>query len=202
MADGSIVVLTGAGVSRESGLSTFRDADGIWQRVRIEDVATPEAFRRDPARVQEFYDARRAQLAEPAVQPNAAHAALAELDRRLAGRVPAGHAERRRPARARRLAAAAAHARRARQGALPRLRRRRTEPAAPGLRPRPVRAAGSAAACVRTWCGSARCRWASSGSRRRSGAAACSSRWAPRAACIRPPASSPRRAATAPARWS
>jgi NAD-dependent deacetylase len=80
-----IVVLTGAGVSRESGLSTFRDADGIWQRVRIEDVATPEAFTRDPARVQEFYDARRAQLADPAVQPNAAHRALAELDRHWRG---------------------------------------------------------------------------------------------------------------------
>ncbi len=77
-----VVVLTGAGVSRESGLHTFRDPDGIWQRVRIEDVATPEAFARDPARVQEFYDARRAQLADPAVRPNAAHLALAELDRR------------------------------------------------------------------------------------------------------------------------
>jgi NAD-dependent deacetylase len=75
-----VVVLTGAGISRESGLSTFRDADGAWQQVRIEDVATPEAFRRDPARVHAFYNARRAQLAE--VAPNAAHLALAELERR------------------------------------------------------------------------------------------------------------------------
>lgn len=80
-----IVVLTGAGISRESGLATFRDPDGIWRRVRIEDVATPEAFARDPARVQAFYDARRAQLADPAVAPNAAHLALAELDRRWPG---------------------------------------------------------------------------------------------------------------------
>jgi len=70
-----LVVLTGAGVSAESGLSTFRDPDGIWQQVRIEDVATPEAFQRDPARVHAFYNARRAQL--PAAQPNAAHRALA-----------------------------------------------------------------------------------------------------------------------------
>lgn len=80
-----IVVLTGAGISRESGLSTFRDPDGIWRQVRIEDVATPDAFARDPARVQAFYDARRAQLADPAVRPNAAHFALAELDRRWPG---------------------------------------------------------------------------------------------------------------------
>lgn len=77
-----IVVLTGAGISRESGLSTFRDPDGIWAQVRIEDVATPEAFARDPARVHGFYNARRAQLRDPAVVPNAAHLALAELERR------------------------------------------------------------------------------------------------------------------------
>src|SRR4051812_10812325 len=81
----SIVILTGAGISRESGLHTFRDPDGIWQRVRLEDVATPEAFARDPARVQAFYDARRAQLREPGVAPNAAHLALAELDRHWPG---------------------------------------------------------------------------------------------------------------------
>jgi len=77
----SIVILTGAGISRESGLATFRDADGIWAKVRIEDVATPEAFRRDPARVQAFYNARRRQLLDPAVAPNAAHLALARLER-------------------------------------------------------------------------------------------------------------------------
>jgi NAD-dependent deacetylase len=61
-------------------LATFRDAGGIWSKVRIEDVATPEAFARNPARVQEFYNARRRQLQDPTVQPNAAHKALAELD--------------------------------------------------------------------------------------------------------------------------
>jgi NAD-dependent deacetylase len=77
-----IVVLTGAGISRESGLATFRDAEGIWARVRIEDVATPDAFARDPAQVHAFYNTRRAQLRDPAVIPNAAHRALAELERR------------------------------------------------------------------------------------------------------------------------
>jgi NAD-dependent deacetylase len=79
----AIVVLTGAGISRESGLATFRDPDGAWARVRLEDVATPEAFERDPAQVHAFYNARRAQLAE--VGPNAAHLALAELERRWPG---------------------------------------------------------------------------------------------------------------------
>ena len=80
-----IVVLTGAGISRESGLSTFRDPDGIWATLRIEDVATPEAFARDPARVHAFYNARRAQLAT--VAPNAAHHALAQLEREWPGPV-------------------------------------------------------------------------------------------------------------------
>lgn len=78
----AIVVLTGAGISRESGLATFRDADGIWQKVRVEEVATPEAFARDPARVLAFYNARWKQVLDPAVAPNAAHRALAELERR------------------------------------------------------------------------------------------------------------------------
>lgn len=80
-----LVVLTGAGISRESGLATFRDADGIWAQVRLEDVATPEAFARDPVRVHEFYNARRAQLAAAEVVPNAAHVALADLERRWPG---------------------------------------------------------------------------------------------------------------------
>jgi NAD-dependent deacetylase len=80
-----IVVLTGAGISRESGLATFRDADGVWAKVRIEDVATPEAFARDPVRVHAFYNGRRAQLADPAIAPNAAHLALAELERNWRG---------------------------------------------------------------------------------------------------------------------
>lgn len=79
----SIVVLTGAGISRESGLDTFRDVDGVWARVRLEDVATPEGYARDPERVQAFYNARRAALAT--VEPNAAHHALAALEARWPG---------------------------------------------------------------------------------------------------------------------
>ena len=74
----NIVVLTGAGISADSGLATFRGADGLWEGHRVEDVATPEAYVRDPALVHQFYDARRARLGE--VEPNAAHAALAKLD--------------------------------------------------------------------------------------------------------------------------
>ncbi len=76
----NIVILTGAGISKESGLDTFRDADGIWSKVRIEDVATPEAFARDPDRVQDFYNSRRIKLASGDVRPNAAHEALARLE--------------------------------------------------------------------------------------------------------------------------
>jgi len=83
----SIVILTGAGISKESGLDTFRDADGIWSKVRVEDVATPDAFRRDPARVQGFYNARRRALLNPALQPNPAHHALARLEREWTGEV-------------------------------------------------------------------------------------------------------------------
>jgi NAD-dependent deacetylase len=74
----NIVILTGAGISAESGLATFRGPDGLWEGHRVEDVATPEAFRRDPDLVHQFYDARRARLAQ--VEPNAAHRALARLD--------------------------------------------------------------------------------------------------------------------------
>jgi len=74
----NIVILTGAGISADSGLATFRGADGLWEGHRVEDVATPEAYRRDPALVHQFYDARRARLGE--VEPNAAHDALARLD--------------------------------------------------------------------------------------------------------------------------
>jgi NAD-dependent deacetylase len=77
---GHIVVLTGAGISRESGLHTFRDPDGIWARHRIEDVATPEAFARNPHAVHEFYNARRRGLLDPSIQPNTAHRVLAELE--------------------------------------------------------------------------------------------------------------------------
>ena len=76
----NIVVLTGAGISKESGLDTFRDADGIWSRVRIEDVATPDAFDANPARVLDFYNMRRRGLLAETVAPNAAHLALARLE--------------------------------------------------------------------------------------------------------------------------
>lgn len=79
----SIVILTGAGISAESGLLTFRDNGGLWCNHRIEDVATPEAFIRNPKLVQDFYNMRRAQLKE--VTPNAAHSALADLAEKWQG---------------------------------------------------------------------------------------------------------------------
>ncbi len=83
MAPRNLVILTGSGVSAESGVPTFRAADGLWMGHRVEDVATPQAFARDPALVQDFYNRRRRQLAE--VRPNAAHRALAELAARWEG---------------------------------------------------------------------------------------------------------------------
>lgn len=79
----NLVILTGAGISAESGVPTFRADDGLWMGHRIEDVATPEAFARDPALVQDFYNRRRRQLSE--VRPNAAHLALADLAARWDG---------------------------------------------------------------------------------------------------------------------
>lgn len=76
-----VVVLTGAGISAESGVPTFRDADGLWEGHRVEDVATPEAYDLQPTTVHRFYDARRAALA--AVDPNPAHHALARLEAAL-----------------------------------------------------------------------------------------------------------------------
>lgn len=76
---GKIVILTGAGISAESGLGTFRDEGGLWAQHRIEDVATPEGFAKDPNLVHAFYNARRKQAAE--ATPNAAHTALARLQR-------------------------------------------------------------------------------------------------------------------------
>ena len=95
----NLVILTGAGISAESGVPTFRADDGLWKGHRIEDVATPEGFARDPALVQGFYDARRRQLADGASQrrpprPGRSGGALGRSD-------PAGHPERRRPARPR-----------------------------------------------------------------------------------------------------
>ncbi|KLI64460.1 NAD-dependent deacylase [Aurantiacibacter marinus] len=79
----NIVVLTGAGISAESGLKTFRAEDGLWEDHPVEEVATPEGFARDPDLVQRFYDERRAQVL--AAQPNAAHEALGRLDREFGG---------------------------------------------------------------------------------------------------------------------
>lgn len=80
-----IVVLTGAGISAESGIPTFRDAGGLWEGHRVEDVATPEGYARDPFTVLRFYDERR--RAGASAVPNAAHAALARLERELGERV-------------------------------------------------------------------------------------------------------------------
>ncbi|NJB86931.1 NAD-dependent deacetylase [Lewinella marina] len=74
-----LVVLSGAGISAESGLKTFRDSNGLWEEHRVEDVATPEAFARDPELVLRFYNLRRAQLAT--AQPNDGHRRIAELER-------------------------------------------------------------------------------------------------------------------------
>ncbi|MFT6791195.1 MAG: NAD-dependent deacetylase [Cellvibrionaceae bacterium] len=81
-----IVILTGAGISVESGIEAFRAVDGLWENHRIEDVATLEAFTRNPVFVHHFYNLRRRQLLD-GVQPNVAHRALANLSKRLPGRV-------------------------------------------------------------------------------------------------------------------
>jgi len=81
----SIVILTGAGISAESGIPTFRGSDGLWEGHRVEDVATPEAFARNPKLVHQFYNMRRAALGT--VKPNPAHAALARLEPEFGGKV-------------------------------------------------------------------------------------------------------------------
>lgn len=77
----NLVFFTGAGISAESGLRTFRDSDGLWEEYRIEDVATPQAFARDPALVLHFYNLRREQVLK--AEPNAAHKAIADLEKRF-----------------------------------------------------------------------------------------------------------------------
>ena len=79
MSKKKLVVLTGAGISAESGLKTFRDSDGLWEGYNIEDVATPRAWRKDPQLVLEFYNYRRKNVLD--AQPNAAHSGLAELEK-------------------------------------------------------------------------------------------------------------------------
>jgi len=79
----SIVVLTGAGVSAESGINTFRAADGLWEHHRIEEVATPEGFERNPQLVHHFYNERRRLLRDHRIQPNPAHLALARFEQKF-----------------------------------------------------------------------------------------------------------------------
>ena len=81
---GRLTVLTGAGISAESGISTFRDSGGLWDQYEIEDVATPEAYAANPSLVQDFYNMRRAHLGT--VQPNAGHRALVRLEELLGDR--------------------------------------------------------------------------------------------------------------------
>lgn len=83
----NIVVLTGAGISAESGIETFRAQEGLWEKHRIEDVATPEGYINDPILVQDFYNQRRAGLHKSELKPNPAHLALAELEQKLDGKV-------------------------------------------------------------------------------------------------------------------
>lgn len=79
------VILTGAGISSESGIATFRSTDGLWENYSLEDVATPEGFMRDPALVHQFYNQRRAQLRT--VEPNVAHQAIARLQKKMGEKV-------------------------------------------------------------------------------------------------------------------
>jgi NAD-dependent deacetylase len=80
-----IVVLTGAGISAESGIKTFRSADGLWENHAVEDVATPEGYHRNPELVLDFYNQRRRDLSQPQIKPNAAHYALAALEEKFKG---------------------------------------------------------------------------------------------------------------------
>ncbi len=82
-----IVILTGAGISQESGIPTFRDADGLWENEPVEEVATPEGFLRNPEKVLKFYNDRRRNLLNPEIAPNAAHLALARLEAESADKV-------------------------------------------------------------------------------------------------------------------
>ncbi|MDO6593838.1 Sir2 family NAD+-dependent deacetylase [Neptuniibacter sp. 1_MG-2023] len=87
MAIESIVILTGAGISAESGIKTFRASDGLWEDHKVDDVATPEAFERNSRLVHRFYNERRNQLLSPEIKPNLGHYALAELEEKFSGRV-------------------------------------------------------------------------------------------------------------------
>ena len=82
----SLVVLTGSGISAESGLKTFRGSDGLWESYRAEDLATPEAFASNPELVHRFYNFRRSQLQQSQIKPNPAHAALNRLEQKFSGK--------------------------------------------------------------------------------------------------------------------
>ena len=77
----NIFILTGAGISKESGINTFREVDGLWDNYKIEDVCTPDAFKRNPDLVNNFYNERKSQLNSPQIKPNNAHLSLAKLER-------------------------------------------------------------------------------------------------------------------------
>ncbi|MEH6528601.1 MAG: Sir2 family NAD+-dependent deacetylase [Porticoccus sp.] len=81
----SVVILTGAGISAESGIRTFRASDGLWENHHIEDVASPEGFARDPDTVHRFYNQRRDQLLHQGVEPNPAHFSLADFEQKFSG---------------------------------------------------------------------------------------------------------------------
>ncbi|MDR1676778.1 MAG: NAD-dependent deacylase [Deltaproteobacteria bacterium] len=78
-----IIILTGAGISQESGIATFRDKNGLWNKVKIEDVATPQAFKKNPKLVHQFYNQRRRELISGTIKPNPAHLALVQLESAL-----------------------------------------------------------------------------------------------------------------------
>lgn len=80
-----LVILTGSGISAESGLNTFRGSDGLWENYQAEDLATPEAFASNPELVHRFYNFRRRQLLQPDIKPNPAHIALARLEKEFSG---------------------------------------------------------------------------------------------------------------------
>ena len=158
----NIVILTGAGISAESGLATFRGPDGLWEGHRVEDVATPEAFARDPVLVHALLRRAPRQSGDGRAQCGAPGAGAAR--RRMAGRIADRHPECRRPARARRGEAAAAHARRAQLRLVPRLRRADGLDRRDGPRPGLSRTAAPRAGSGPTSSGSARCptRWSGS----------------------------------------
>ena len=87
MSKKNIVILTGAGISKESGLDTFRDTDGLWGKIKIEDIATPEAYARNPENILKFYNKRRRSMAGDKIKPNAAHLSLVKLEKKFPGKV-------------------------------------------------------------------------------------------------------------------